>query len=261
MSLLSHERLSIVLSPHQIAVLHTRCKMSLRGWRQDILGRQVISAGARGENDWSGAIGALGTALPGFAGRGMRANVILSNHFVSYVLVPWRDNMSDEDEMAYARHCFKETYGDASNSWEIRVSPSSFGAPALASAVDGGLLAELLRSFGGAGIRVKSIQPHLMVAFNNCRPGIQGRTAWFVLLEPGSVCLSLLRSGQFAWMRKVRIGDAWHEEFPAVLEREAYLVEEGAETKDVFLWAPQLGGKEVLERGRWNIMYLKPPLY
>ncbi len=262
MSLLSHERLSIVLSPQQIAVLHTRLKWSLRGCRQDILGREVIPAGASGEKDWSGTVCALGEALPRLARAGMRANVILSNHFVNYVLVPWRDNMTDEDETVYARHCFKETYGDTSNSWEIRVSPSSAGAAALASAVDAAMLADLLRSLREAGLVVRSIRPHLMVAFNSCRSAMQGRTAWFALLEPGNLCLSLLRDGQFAWMRKIRIGDASsHEELSGALEREAYLVEDGMDTQDVFLWAPQLGGKSVPGRGRWNIMYLKPPLY
>ncbi len=261
MSLLSHDRLSIVLSPHQIAVLHTRRRLSLRRTQLDVVGREVIPASASGENQWSGAVGALGAVLPRLARPGMWANVILSNHFVSYVLVPWRDNMSDEDEMAYARHCFKETFGDASNSWDVRVSPSRAGTPAVASAVDGSMLAELLQLLGRAGVTIKSIQPHLMLAFNSCRAAMRGRTAWFAILEPGNVCLSLLRNGQFAWMRKIRIGDAWEEEFPGVLAREAYLAEEGMETKDVFLWAPQLEGKNAMERGRWNIMHLKPPLY
>ncbi len=261
MSLLSRNRLSIVVSPSQIAMLHTRREWTWRGGQLDVVGRELIRPDAKGKTEWGGVMGALGDALPRFAQPGMRATLILSNHFVNYVLVPWRDNMSDDDELAYARHCFTDLYGEASDLWDIRVSPSSSGAPALASAVDRGLLDELHRLVERSGIGIKSIQPHLMVAFNSCHSGLHGRTAWFALLEPGNLCLSLLQKGQFAWVRKIRIGDAWHDELPRILEREAYLADDGLETCDVFLWAPQLEGKNILARGRWNIMHLKPSLY
>ena len=54
----------------------------------------------------------LETALPGYADGKTVATVILSNHFMRYTLVPWRDELSDaEEELAYARHCFTKVYG------------------------------------------------------------------------------------------------------------------------------------------------------
>ncbi len=261
MSLLSRNSLSIVVGSQQIAVLHTRRTLTLRGQHFDVLGREVVSAGTEDGSGWHRTAIALESVLPRLAQPGVTATVILSNHFVNYALVPWRDNMSDADELAYARHCFKEQYDDASDAWDVRVSPGRAGMAALASAVDVTLLAELRGVLGKAGVRVQSIQPHLMVAFNNCHAGMEGRNAWFALLEPGNLCLCLLRNGQLTWMRKVRIGDPWQDEFSTILEREAYLAEAGLEADDVFLWAPQLEGKQSIARGRWNIMHLKPPLY
>lgn len=260
MSPLSRNDLSIVLSPASAALLSSGTKLTLRGTEHAIFDRAVIPSANRGEMLWSGALEALGAALPRFARHGMQATVILSNHFVSYVLVPWYDNLSDEDEIAHAQHCFKELYGDTADGWEVRVSPNSAGLPALASAVDTRLLDELHGMLEGAGLSIKSIQPHLMAAFNCCRHSLQGRNAWFALLEPGNLCLGILQKGQFSWMRKMRIGNAWNEELSMHLEREAYLAEGGGVTNDVLLWAPQHENRDTPGLARWNIQYLRPSM-
>lgn len=258
MSPLSSKKLSIVLCPDQVALLHLRRKLTLRGMERELLGSETLHAENGGDTPWGGALDALGAALPRFAGHNAQANVILSNHFVHYVLVPWCENLDNEEEQAYAVHCFKEVYGDAVDGWEIRISPNSAGLPALASAVDGALLGRLRGLLEEQGLVVKSIQPHLMLAFNSCRTRLHGCNAWFAMLEPGSLCLGALRDGQFVWMRKMRIGQAWQDELPMLLEREAYLADVGLDTNEVLLWAPQLEGEEIREAGLWNIRQLNP---
>ncbi len=258
MSPLSRNSLTIILSPGCAALQSTEKKLTLRGMAHTLLDRAVAHSASEGEMLWMGALEALGSVLPRFAMRGMHASVILSNHFVQYILVPWCDDLSDDDEIAHAQHCFRELYGDIADGWEVRVSPNSIGAPALASAVDGRLLGELRGMLVGAGLSVKSIRPHLMAAFNCCRDSLQGRNAWFALLEPGNLCLATLQGGQLSWLRKVRIGNAWHEELSRHLERETYLANNGAATNDVLLWAPQHEARSIPALARWNIQQLKP---
>ena len=260
MSLLSRNELRIVLSPEQIALLHTERKLTLRGYQSEAPAKTIIpcEAAADGEMPWSRAVKTLEMTLPSFINQKPEVNVTLSNHFMRYLLVPWIDKMNDAEEMIFARHCFREMYGNAADSWTVRSSPGRAGVATLASAVDTGLLDDLRGSLGQMGLDIKSIQPHLMAAFNSCQPSLKGRSAWVALLEPGSLCLAVLQKGQFAWIRMLRIGDAWQEELATILQREAYLADVDTEMDEVLLWAPHLEDIGIPAVGRWKIRHLEP---
>jgi hypothetical protein len=265
-SLLSHSELCIVIYPEQLVLLNAAGKLTPRGIKRHVHAQANIpcSAASDGDMPWSGAIRTLATSLPFFAKRHMKVTVILSNQFMHYILVPWCDKLgSEKEEMAYARHCFVEVYGDIADAWELRLSPDKAGVPALASAVDKKLLDELRGLLGSAGVVIKSIQPHMMAAHNICHDSLSGRSAWLALLEPGNLCLAMLQKGQWAWMRKMRIGEAWHEELPMILEREECLVGAEAAVNEVLLWAPHLHEKQSLADSRipasrrWQFQHLK----
>lgn len=262
MSLLSHNELRIVLSPERVALLHTRRALTPRGYRSGVEAKRIIPCEmpADGEMPWHSAVNTLGLALPSLVKHRMEVQVTLSNHFMRYLLVPWIDKMSDEEELVFARHCFRETYGEAADSWTVRISPGRAGAASLASAVDTGLLDGLRGSLGQQGLDIKSIQPHLMVAFNSCKASLKGRTAWVALLEPGNLCLAVLQHGHLAWIRKLRIGAAWCEELPAILDREAYVADADGMADEVLLWAPHLEERDIPAMERWNIRHLNPGL-
>jgi hypothetical protein len=97
-----------------------------------------------------------------------------------------------------------------------------------------------------------------MTAYNSCRHSLQGRSAWVALLEPGNLCLALLQKGQLVWIRKLRIGEAWDEELPALLEREQLLADSEETMNEVLLWAPHLEDRDIPAVGRWNIRHLHP---
>ncbi len=262
MSLWSRNELGVVLCPERIALLHTERKLTLRGYQSDVRAERNIlcETAADAEMPWHNAVRTLGTTLPSLAQRKMAVNVTLSNHFMRYLLVPWFDNMSDEEELVFARHCFKERYGSAADAWSVRISPGKPGVAALASAVDSSLLEELHGLLEGMSLDIKSIQPHLMVAFNSCRTSLEGCSAWVALLEPGNLCLAALQKGQLVWIRQLRIGDAWQKELPAILEREAYLVDAEVAMDEVFLWAPHFAEMDIPAEGRWRMQYLKPDM-
>ncbi|OIR16342.1 hypothetical protein GALL_30640 [mine drainage metagenome] len=260
MSLLSRNELSVVLYPEQIAFLHTGRELTLRGYKNETHTDKTIPCeiAAESEMPWQNAIRTLEAALPSIIHGKPAVSVTLSNHFMRYLLVPWLDKMSDEEEMAFARHCFRETYGNATDSWSVRISPGRAGVATLASAVDTRLLEELRESVVRQGLNIKSIQPHLMAAFNSCRPSLEGRSSWLALLEPGSLCLAALRKGQLSWIRTLRIGDAWNEELSTILQREAYLTDTGVDLDEVFLWAPHFEALDIQTVGRWKLERFRP---
>jgi len=260
---LLRSELSIVLYPERVALLRTERRLTLRGYRRRVCDRKIVPCeDGVGERPWSAALDALGAALPSIITRKMVVNVILSNHFLHYALVPWFDKLSDEEELALAQHRFEEMCGAAAGSLSIRVSPGPPGVSSLASAVDRSLLDELAKLMGRMRIDLRSVQPHLMMACNSCRGALDGRNAWFALLEPNSLCLAVLQQGRLVWIRKLRIGDDWRAEMPAMLERESYLANVEADPEEVLLWAPHLDNEEIPTGWRWNVRQLMPsPAY
>lgn len=259
MSLLSRSELRIALHPERIELHRSGRKLTLQGYQRHVDDKAIIpcAPGADAARPWNSALQTLETNLPSFVEPGTEVSVILSNHFMHYLLVPWLSKLSDEEEMVFARHCFKEMYGSAAESWSVRTSPGPAGVATVASAVDTRLLEELRALLGRMGLDIKSIQPDLMEAYNNCQDVLEGRDAWIALLEPGSLCLAVLRKGQLTWIRNLRIGDVWHEELPTLLEREAYLADAEAAMDDVFLWAPYLESTEIPAVERWKIWHLQ----
>lgn len=263
MSPLWRDELRVVLAPGQVALVRLVWTLGRRGPVPRVEAKSVVDCAPAngGEALWSAAISSLETEMPRLLARKTVAKVILSNHFMRYTLMPWSETLSDatEDE-AYARHCFRQLYGADTEQWDLRLSPQRAGLPQLASAVDTRLLAAIRGVFERSGVALASIQPRLMAAYNNCRLTLQGRSAWFALYEPGSLCLALLQQGRWSSVRTMRVGSDWRDTLVLALEREAYLAEADAATHSVFLWAPELGKADLPASGRWQIQNLQPLL-
>lgn len=260
MSRLRTSTLQVELAPDQLNLAQIERTLTLRGVRTTVTSEWLAAAAAEpNAAPWRGAVQALGEALPGLAARPTRVSVILSSHLVRYALVPWSDALSDADEdAAFARHCFERVYGDVAAQWELRVSDAGDGAPRLASAVDAALPGALREVFAAAGMRLESIQPSLMAVYNDYRRRLNGRHAWLALLEPGRLCLALLRHGRWMRVRSVRIGPAWRDELAQVLGRETYLADPQAAARDVFLWACGLRDVALPENDGWQYHLMAP---
>lgn len=260
MSLLSRSELSILVYPERVALMRTERRLTLNGRANTVRARTSIPCASQADGDkpWRGALEALETALPGFAVRNMHARVVLSDTFMHYALIPWYDNLSDEEDLALARHRFKEMCGDAAGALTVCISPGPPGVPSLAGAVQSDLIQDLTSLLETLQIRIRSIHPHLMVACNSASARLAGRNAWIALHEPDTLCLGALREGNLAWIRKFRIGDGWREDFPDILEREACLADADTQMDEVMLWAPHLADEDMPRAGRWRLSRLTP---
>lgn len=261
MSLSLRDELRVVLSPGQVLLVRAGREFTRRGLTRRVLDQRVVSCPAveKGELPWSAAIRTLESELPAMAANVAVAIVILSSHFVRYALVPWSAALrNDVEEADYARHFFRRLYGTAADTWELRLSPERAGAPQLASAVEPGLPDAVRAVFASAGVSLRSIQPGLMTAYNSCRKRLEGCDAWFVVHEPGSLCLSLLKHGRWISVRTLRAGSGWRDSLPLLLDREEYLIEQEAAASDVFLFTSEGGDAVLPEGGRWKFQELQP---
>ena len=268
MSVLSRKELRITLCPEHAAVLAIEHRLGGRGLHHELRGQEIVPAAALGESGQQLArrqhdrvLMALDAFLPACAGQKFAATVILSNHFLRYVLVPWSDSLGDDaEQLAYARHCFTEVYGETARHWEIRLSPGDEGEPQLASAVDQRLLTSLRQILARHDIGLASIQPHLMAAWNGAYPMLRRRSAWLAVVEPGKLCLGLLQQGRWRRLRSLRISSGWQAEMPSILEREACLVGGADNPREALLIAPEAGALHFPADAGWEFRRLNPAL-
>jgi hypothetical protein len=224
----SPEHLLIALLPGRVVAA------KLAGdWHARVIDKRVVETADPNSNPsgsnrpgsspaWKATVAALDEMLAGFTAPGIPATVIVSSRFVRYTIVPWRDNVIREPEQAeFARHCFKNIYGEIAADWEIRISSGGFRRNALASAVDAQMLRAVEKVLVGRGIPIASIQPNFMAACNRFRRKLSGyESGCIAVLEPGRVALGIFDETGWRTLSARRIATLKPDELVPVLAQE-----------------------------------------
>ena len=191
------ERVTITLSPRSVVMVRYS-----RGLRPALKDRKVLDCAARADGEsWQPAIEALREALTHPNIGAADATVVLSNHFVRYLLLPWNpDLVTAHEELAFARARFVQAFGDAAQSWVLKVSHGSAGAAGVACALDRALLEAVGALIAGSPLRLRSLQPALMAICNE-RGKLPAGDAWIAVAESGRLLLGALRAGEWASLR------------------------------------------------------------
>lgn len=240
MSLLSHNEIRIFIGPQQVDLVH----ISGRGKRQTRDTRVLpVPASAPDETPWQKALATVDELMNEFRRSKADITLVLSNHFVRYVLIQHSAEIHSSDEQqALIRHYFANTYGPIADKWEFRLSDAGNNDDyQVASAVNPELTNALRAQFQQSNMVIRSIQPHLMAAFNSVRRDI-GVNAWFALVEPGMLCLARLDHGQWRFLRTFNSQDDWHGDLTINLLRAKVLMNEDsnrfAAEVPVYVYAP-----------------------
>ncbi len=261
MSRLWRDRLLISLAPQEVAFVRIA-----GGLRPRVLGKQAFECDPDfGAAPWQGAVATLGAALEPLRRERLDATLVLSNHFVRYALVrPDAALASASEQLGLARFQFARIYGERARGWDVRLSPAQRGAPRLASAVDAGLVPALSACFPrGAKLRLVSIQPYLMAAFNCWRTAFDKTPAWLLLLEPQRACMAMLAGRRWTAVQALRGEYPGPEDWATLLEREQLRtdVEMPASARTVHVHAPARGRAVSGEAQGWSMHGLGlPPL-
>ena len=170
--------------------------------------------------DWRGALGALPEVLK--AHRGSEASVVLADQFARYALLQHNDAVrTNEQWLALARHRFGALHGAVAADWEVKVTQTAPLGARLACAVDRELIEQLAGVFVACSIKLISVQPFLVAAFNRIRKTVGNGSCWIVVEEPGRLTLALLQRGAWVAIRSRRSDDRWRMVLPEILERES----------------------------------------
>jgi hypothetical protein len=190
-----------------------------RLWFPD--GREVALEKSDALAAWRPALDALARILPSH--RGDAASLVLADQFVRYALLPWSETLKTHEQwLAFARHRFVSIHGPVANEWEIKFAGTAPAGPRLACAVDRELVDELVEQFSANSVRLMSLQPFLVAAFNQVRDGVMsaGGSCWLVVEEPGRLTLALFLRGVWVAIRSRRADEHWRRVLPEILERE-----------------------------------------
>lgn len=256
------DRIHIALCPDRVLVVRFR-----RGLRRRVAEKNTLVCPAHDPAGpdaaipiWQSAVDALSGAVQSWKGGAADATLILSNHFVRYLLVPWSDALNGEQETKdFARHCFLQTYGDAAASWDIRLGSDGAGAPRVASAVEPALLEAVARAFRASPLRLRSVQPYLMAAYNQWRHSFHDKTAWFALAERNRLCLARFHQNHWHSLRTIPVRDSIDAALPALLQREAYLTNLPASDANVFVCGAEPDRSGLPAQTGLRVQQLRPP--
>ena len=242
------DQLSVFMCPDRLLVAQRP-----RGFRPGpmITTTVPVPASSEGDAGWEPAAAALEALLaanPQWRGAALR--IILSNHFVRYVLVPWSDDLSNEKEhLVLARRHFALTHGPVAKNWTIRMSLDRPGECHVASALDESLVSRLTLSAKASHVKLVSLEPLLMAAFNRWRQDFREEAQWFVTVESGMLCGALVGRNRWIALRRWRTEADWFSELPLWLSREQLMGEESASVGAVYLLAPPHAGTDSMSLG------------
>lgn len=249
------DQFRIALGPTRVALIHLH-----KGVRPKAVDKEVIPAHAldNSGDSWEAACHALDEMLAKRRDITADVSIILSNRWVRYLLLPMRSDLNDEGETrAYLRERFLHIYGNRAEHWELRWSIEAPGQPSVACAIEAALLARLDEMVQGSSMAIRSVQPYLMRAYNQWRSRLS-TSGWFVLAEPGHVCLSAFHKGRWAHLRSLSTEADALQGLDTLLKREALTNPTIAIPKTGQIYAPDIEDPTMGVRNDWSLEVLRP---
>jgi hypothetical protein len=165
----------------------------------------------------------LAAALNHVEWRFARVEILLSHRYVRFVLSePPGRLLNAVEERALVEAELRRVYGAAAQGFRVRVTSQPPDAGVFGAAMDDTLVAGLEALMAASGVKHYSLRPWLERAGQ--RRAISH--GWWVLAEPGWVCLLLAQNGVWRQVSAQPCGTDWVAVLPAWLERAARLLDE-----------------------------------
>lgn len=234
MSPLWRDEIGLFVAPTRIVLARMK-----RGIQPVNVAERNIIVATRETHSWEAAIDALEVCLEDSAWHGANVRMIIADHWARYSIVPWSDALSDEAErVQHARLCMANTFGDVVSQWTVTVSDAPPGSSQVACAIPTALLDRIRPVIESHDLKIKSVQPQLIAAFNGWRDKLPRGDAWFVALDAGSLAAAHFTSTEWDCVRSVRIGTDWEIELKR-LQTFGRLARTGNEESRVYVDAPK----------------------
>ncbi len=180
-----------------------------------------VGAGENRSESWRAAVDALTAALREPRGRAGRVEIVLSDHFVRYLLIPWSGGLvGDGERLGFARLAFRDLYGHVADTWDLCLDEQPAGQASFACAVDRALASSLRELVARAGGQLIALIPSLADCINRHRPALNAPEFCLAAAEPGRVSLAFHSRGGWQAVRSSRIDGPLSETLPTLLKQE-----------------------------------------
>jgi hypothetical protein len=217
-----------------------------------------VAAGGRevAPEPWRGAVEALADALREPRGRLARVEVVLSDHFVRYLLVPWSsDLVGDDERLGFARLSFRELYGQVSDAWDLALDEQPAGEASFACAIDRALAVSLREIVTRVGARLAALTPALADCINRHRKALKAQEFCFAVAEPRRISLAFRSRAGWEAVRSRRIDGPLSETLPTLLKQET-VVGAAREAGVLYLCADALADAAPFPVPGWRVVQL-----
>jgi hypothetical protein len=247
-------RIDVLLRPAEICVAR-RSALSPR--RAGALRCQPVLPPADGE-PWRACVDALGESLVGVR-RAADLHVVVSDHFLRYVLMPWNDKLvADAERLAFARFTYAEVYGSLADEWVLTMDEPVAGRASLVCAIDRDFLQALREVATRHGVQLRSVRTVLGERITRHRRALKDGEFCLVSVEPGRLTLAFHNDSGWIAVRTRRTDDDLAELLPSALRQEAAAAD-ATEGGSVYLVGQALDELALTDIEGWKLITINEP--
>ncbi|MGZ3236831.1 MAG: hypothetical protein ACXWIN_00260 [Burkholderiaceae bacterium] len=213
------KRLTIALYPDHVALLQTP-----RGWRPQSSRPILIECTPNTDGPvWQAPLTALRQALEQLKLESADVEVIVSDHFIRYALIPWSEAVQKSAELAIlAQIHFEDLFGAAAQEWHIQTDCRTYDQTGMGCALDRTLFTSLQGLFAERKLHLMSLQPYFMCVMNRWRQRL-GPNALVAIAESGQCIFVSLKDGAWHSARTLKVMDSITAALPVLVNREILL--------------------------------------
>lgn len=164
-------------------------------------------------------------------------NITLASDFVRYLALPPQQlYMNTAEKIAYATAAYREIYGSVVDEWDVSLQDAPMHDTTIVAAIDKRLLEALNQLAIKYQLKLFSVKPYLISAFNNLTTQIGNSSGYLVIVELKRLLLINLHQGKCVNVRMFNLGSDWQVELKSLMVRESLLSEN--KKKEILVYAP-----------------------
>jgi hypothetical protein len=202
------EEVAIYVAPRRLALVRLA-----RGLRRRVVAATELAVHPGVGNEVERALARLAEVLTEPTWQGADVRAVVADPWVRYGIVPWPGARLDgAGRLTHARYVLADAYGEAVSDWAVTLADTPPGHSYVACAMPSSLRGALEETVSRAGLRLVSLQPQLVFAFNAWRHRLPPDDAWFVSVDDGSLCAVHLRQGAWDRIHMARLSPDWRVE-------------------------------------------------
>lgn len=205
MSPLWRDEVAIFVAPRRISLARRT-----RGLNPRIGSATEVAVAAGNYGDFGPVLARLADVLTEPTWQEAAVRVIVADSWARYGVVPWPNlRLDNEGRLSHARYVLAENYGDAVSDWNVSLADVPPGKAYVACAMPASLRSGLEETLAGARLKLVSLQPQLIVAFNAWRRQLPADDIWFVSLDEGSLAAVHISQGAWDRVHMARLSQDW----------------------------------------------------